>query len=240
MKPATQALLIQTGAATLAAAAVALSGVAPFWGLLAQPALAVGLSALLRQPPWWWLIHLAFVPALAIALSLQWSPWWYLLAFALAWLIFGPVAASRVPLYLSNRQALSALAARIPAGARVLDVGAGTGTVLASLARRGDLQVDGIEHAWLPWLIGRLRLLGRRGIRLLRGDWDRYSFADYDIVYAFLSPAAMEGLWSKVSRELRPGALLISNSFAVPGVAADEVIELDDWKGARLYLWRMP
>ncbi|MFC4161557.1 class I SAM-dependent methyltransferase [Chitinimonas lacunae] len=239
MSPVALALPVQLGAAALALLLVKLFGLAPAWWLAWQPVLALGLALLARQPLWWWPIHLGFAPALAWALARDWSPWWYLTAFGLAFLIFGPVARSRVPLYLSNRRALGELASRIPPGARVLDVGAGTGTVLAWLARRG-VQVDGIEHAWVPWAIGRLRLLGQRGARLLYGDWGRYSFADYDIVYAFLSPAAMESLWHKVRRELRPGALLISNSFAVPGVPADEVIELDDWKGARLYLWRMP
>jgi hypothetical protein len=32
-------------------------------------------------------------------------------------------------------------------------------------------------------------------------------------VYAFLSPVPMAEVWRKASTELRPGALLVSNSF---------------------------
>jgi hypothetical protein len=38
---------------------------------------------------------------------------------------------------------------------------------------------------------------------------------------------------------MRPGTLFISNTFTVPGVAPDEVVELDDLTHARLLIWRM-
>jgi hypothetical protein len=45
-------------------------------------------------------------------------------------------------------------------------------------------------------------------------------------------------LWEKASEEMRPGALLISNSFEVPGVEAQEVLPVDDWRHSRLLIWR--
>ena len=48
----------------------------------------------------------------------------------------------------------------------------------------------------------------------------------------------MPALWEKVVREMRPGALFVSNSFAVPGVEASEVIEVADARGTRLYCYR--
>lgn len=238
MRPALAALLIQCGAAAAAFALVRASAASPalWWPL--QAGLAAGASVATRQPRWWWLIHLAFMPAAALALRLGWPPWLYLCAFVLAWLLFGRIDRSRVPLYLSNRLALDALLQRVPPGGRVLDLGAGTGTVLAYLARRPGIVVEGVEHAWLPWLLARLRLL-RRDARVWRGDLMRWPLAGYDVVYAFLSPAAMPSLWRKAKAEMRPGSLFVSNSFPVPDVDADEIIELDDWKGARLYLWRM-
>jgi hypothetical protein len=47
-------------------------------------------------------------------------------------------------------------------------------------------------------------------------------------VYAFLSPVPMAEVWRKASTELRPGALLVSNSFPVEGVEPEQVIEVDD------------
>jgi hypothetical protein len=37
----------------------------------------------------------------------------------------------------------------------------------------------------------------------------------------------MPRLWEKIRAEMKPGSLLISNSFPVPGVAPDRVIEVD-------------
>jgi len=241
VRPAYAGLIAQVTAALVATvvASVAQAGIS-VW-LPVQVGVALGISLLLRQPRWWWPIHLIFAPAVYLALQLGLPPWIYLLAFVLAWLVFGRIDQSRVPLYLSNRQALDALEALIPAGASVMDVGAGTGTVLARLGRRTDLKVVGVEHAWLPWLLGQCRLrLGHVPATLIRGEIERCSLDGYDVVYAFLSPAAMPALWQQARAEMRSGSVLVSNTFGVPGVPADRVIELNDWKGARLYLWQMP
>lgn len=160
--------------------------------------------------------------------------------FALAFTSLGSLR-TRVPLFLSSRQAVAALAQCIPArpGLRVMDLGCGLGGPLAGLARlRPDLVLHGVEAAPLNWLISRLRLDGRARIHL-GSLWDE-DLARYDVVYAYLSPAPMARLWDKARREMRPGSLLISNSFAIPGVAPDRVIALDDLGRTRLLLWRIP
>ncbi|HEY9102097.1 SAM-dependent methyltransferase [Chitinimonas sp.] len=241
MRPAPLALGIQLLAAAVATGLTMLMSWPALVWLVCQAGLALALAIWAGQPRWWWLIHLLFAPALAFALWLAIPPWLYLVAFVLTWLVFGRIDQSRVPLYLSNQAALDALNKLVPAQSRLLDVGAGTGTVLARLARRADLNVSGVEHAWLPWLLAWLRLkLSGSPARLIRGDLMAVSLADYDVVYAFLSPAAMPALWTKAKQEMHPGGLLISNSFAVPGIVADEVFELHDWKGGKLYIWRMP
>jgi hypothetical protein len=216
-------------------------GVSPGWWVPAQVLLALCLCALARQPAWWYAIHVLFAPLVLLAFNLHIPAWCYLLALLLAWAVFGRIDRSRVPLYLSNAAALRAIDELLSEDGRLLDIGAGTGTVLAWLSRHGSRQLVGVEHAWLPWLVGRVRarLMGGR-FTLLKADLMQWSLAGYDIVYAFLSPAAMPAVWAKAKREMSSGSLFISNSFDVPGEEADSVIELNDWKGARLYLWRMP
>ncbi|MEH6461507.1 class I SAM-dependent methyltransferase [Chitinimonas sp. JJ19] len=241
MTPAWVGLLVQAGASLLSLALVWLGWLAVSYWLPVQVGLAVLGARMLGQPRWWLLIHALFAPAIVLGLWLDLPPWIYLLAFTLAWLLFGRIDRSRVPLYLSNQATLAALEPLLPKGASVLDIGAGTGTVLAGLGRRSDLQLTGVEHAWLPWLLGwcRLRLSGRP-IAWLRGDMMAVPLRDFDVVYAFLSPAAMPAVWQKARQEMASGSLLISNTFAVPDVTADRIIEVNDWKGARLHLWRMP
>ena len=43
----------------------------------------------------------------------------------------------------------------------------------------------------------------------------------------------------KAARELAPGALLISNSFPVPTLRAERVVEVGDRRATRLYLYRV-
>jgi SAM-dependent methyltransferase len=208
--------------------------------LLAQVIPALILCSLARQPVWWLVIHALFAPLLVAASLLALPSWVYLIALALAWLVFGRIDRSRVPLYLSNAAALRALDELVPENANVLDIGAGTGTVLVWLGRRGNRRMTGVEHAWAPWLVGYVRcLLARNQFELVRADMMDWPLSDYDVVYAFLSPAAMPALWEKAKREMRAGSMLISNTFSIPDAEADRVIEINDWKGARLYLWQM-
>jgi SAM-dependent methyltransferase len=202
------------------------------------PFLAFGLAIFLHDGSWWKWIHLFFLPTILIFVQLNIAPQWYLLALLICWLVFGRVMVSRVPLYLSNREALLQLGSAIPPSAKFLDIGAGTGTVLNYLARqRPDLSLIGVEQAKAPWLLGKLRL--PRNVTWLNADYESLDLSAYDCVYAFLSPAVMSKLWQQASSQMRPGSMLISNTFVVPGVSPDQIIELNDWKDGKLLLWRM-
>lgn len=209
------------------------------WGWAGSCAvLAAVLAGWLHDGGWWRLIHLFFPLAALAALQLDWPSWAWLLAFALTVLVYGAVWRTRVPLYLSNDKALSLLAERVPKGGTLLDLGGGTGTVLAWFGRhRPDVRTVGVEAAWLPWLIGRVRLWGSSA-RWLRGDLQAQSLAGYDVVYAYLSPAAMGTLWRKVEAELDDAALFVSNTFEIPDQPPAERLAVGDWKGSELLLWR--
>lgn len=244
---AVKALAAQTLAALALLAALAaglLPAGLPLLALAAaQGALAALVAAALRAAPWWLAIHLAFAPLAVLAAQLPVAPAWYLAGFALLALVFWSGAGAQVPLYLSNRATAEALAALLPAapGGRVIDLGGGTGGLLARLAAaRPDLAFTGIESAPLPYLAGRLGA-GRRGnVAWRRGDFWREPLAGYDLAYAFLSPVPMARLWAKACAEMRSGALLVSNSFAVPGVEPAATRQLGDRRRTRLYLYRIP
>lgn len=204
-------------------------------------ALAFLLASLTRQYWWWRLIHALFAPAMVLFSELNIAPGWYLAAFVLTFLVYRGALTSQVPLYVSNREtarALTEFLADVPVK-KIIDLGAGTGSVMCALARTRDIQVSGIENSYLPWAICFLRTARLRNCRCVFGSlWD-VSLAEYDVAYAFLSPAPMHRLWLKVKREMRPGALFISNSFGVPDVEAAAVIEVDDSRKTRLYCYRL-
>lgn len=199
---------------------------------------AVLMSWRWHREAWWHWIHLGFLPLVLLALRFNLPSYFYLIAFIVCWVIFGRIAQSRVPLFLSETEALHCLAERLPHGARFLDIGAGTGRVLAYLnTARPDLILHGVEVAFLPWLFGRLTL--DRRIQWHRTDYNQMVFSDYQCVYAYLSPAVMHDLWHKAAREMLPGTLLISNSFEIEEQEPSEVLPLNDWKSGKLLIWHM-
>jgi hypothetical protein len=157
-------------------------------------------------------------------------------------LVYRGALTSRVPLYLSSREAARALAGLLadrPAG-KFIDLGAGTGGVVCALAAmREDLDISGVENSPLPWGIGFLRAACSRNCRWIFGSLWEVPLAEYDVAYAFLSPAPMRRLWLKVKDEMRSGSLFVSNSFSVPDIEATTEIDVDDARGTRLYCYRL-
>lgn len=192
-------------------------------------------------PRWWLVIHCAFLPAAVLASRLEIASNWYLAAFVLLLLIFWRTDRSRVPLYLSNAMTAQALLEMLPTvSCRVIDLGCGHGGLLRSLARaRRDCAFVGIEHAPLPWLWARLAGLAVPNVQIRYGDFWRSNLAPYDVVYAFLSPVPMPRLMNKARAEMRSGALLISNSFAVPEMTAERVVTVPDRRATRLHCYRL-
>jgi hypothetical protein len=48
----------------------------------------------------------------------------------------------------------------------------------------------------------------------------------------------MTQLWIKASGELRPSALLVSNSFPIPDLEPEQVVEVADRRSSRLLCYR--
>ncbi len=205
-----------------------------------QAVAATGVAALLRAQRWWLLINLVFIPLVVIARGLSVPPWIWLAGFVTLLLIFWRTDRSRVPLYLTNTTAGAAIAKVLPATpCNVIDLGCGDGGLLLRLARqRPDCRFTGFEHAPLTWAWAWLRCRQCSNVRIRYGDFWPHSLSGFDVVYAFLSPAPMPELWAKAQAEMADDARLISNSFEIPGVAAEQVIEVADRRATRLYCYK--
>jgi hypothetical protein len=218
-------------------------GVHPMGWALLQGAVAAALGRGLRMEKWWIPIHALFVPGLVGMLAFEPPPALALMLFCLFGSVYWSVSRHRVPLFLSSAAAAQAVADLLPRDSAFafLDAGCGLGGVLAHLARvRPAGMFHGVEVAPVPFMLCRLRaaLIGRN----CRVRWDDFldtDFGQYDVIYAYLSPAAMSSLWEKASREMRPGSLLVSNSFAIPGVEPAFTLVAGAGSGSRLLVWRM-
>jgi hypothetical protein len=207
---------------------------------LLQGGIAAMIALRQRAPSWWLVIHLGFVPLLIFVQRLQFAPGWFLAGFILLLLLFWRTDRSRVPLYLSNRATTAAVLELLPATpSRMIDLGCGDGGLLARLARaRPDCEFVGIEHAPLPWLLAKIRSSALPNLMIRRADFWQVPLAGFDFVYAFLSPAPMAQLWEKATGEMGAGAQLVSNSFPVPEISPECVVEVDDRRETRLFCYR--
>ncbi|UTY58838.1 class I SAM-dependent methyltransferase [Massilia sp. erpn] len=243
--PAVQALLIQLLALLpLAALAIVLDtagrGLTLLTAALLQGGLALLITWRLGLAPWWRPIQLLFPVGVLAASALGLPPVLYLLPFLFLLALYWSTFRTQVPYYPSHAAVWRAVAAELPPGRalKLVDIGSGLGGMTLHLARaRPDCDCLGIELAPLPWLVARLRavLSGSRA-RFVRGDYERLDFAHFDMVFAYLSPAAMPALWKKAKTEMRQGSLLISYEFEIPYCEADKTIVTTEG-GPPLFVW---
>ncbi|TFW29338.1 class I SAM-dependent methyltransferase [Massilia horti] len=193
-----------------------------------------------RLARWWLPIQFLFPLALVAAHRLDLPPSVFMAAFLLLLLVFWSTFRTQVPYYPSSRAVRDAFARLLPQDRPlcVIDIGSGLGGLVLDLARRRpESRASGIELAPLPWLVSRLRAAcsGSQAV-FLRGDYETLDFGQYDAIFAYLSPAAMEALWRKAAREMRPGSMLVSYEFPVPGHEPNLCVVPTD--GALpLYVW---
>jgi hypothetical protein len=247
--PAVKALLLQILAFPLMLATVwllARAGLPQNWlGVtLVQGAWAAALSWRAGLASWWRAIQFLFPPALLLAReaadALALPPAAFLAIFLFLLLLYWSTFRTQVPYYPSGRRVWEEVARQLPQDRplRIIDIGSGLGGLVLDLARRRpDCELSGIELAPLPWLASslRARLAGSRA-RFLLGDYENLNFGNYDVVFAYLSPAAMDGLWRKAQLEMRPGSVLLSYEFAIAERAPDARVVTTDSRKI-LHIW---
>lgn len=230
-------------AAILVLGFVGINGPAIYFFALVS-VLAVSLALLSGVRTWWLIFHGLIPLALLGAGGLNLSSNWYFLGLLLLLGLFFPVVRQGAPFFLSSPKAIRALATLLEERAsaeplRLLDCGCATADLLIGLARAlPKAELVGAETAPISFWIARLRTVGLANVKVLYKDFWLIDFSSYSVIYAFLAPPPMTALWEKFLRETRTGALLISNSFAIPDIEPDRVVEVNDRRGTRLYIYR--
>jgi hypothetical protein len=210
--------------------------------VLLQGVIAAGLSFWRRLPGWWLIIQLLFPMALLSAYALQLPPTYFLCAFVVLVLVYWTPFRTRVPLYLSGVRIWEIVAEQLPSDRPVnfVDVGSGLGGLVLDLARRRpDSHFVGIELAPFPWLVSWLRARATHSrAQFQLGNYNNADFSQFDVVFAYLSPAVMDTLWEKACAEMRAGSLLLSYEFPMWDVKPDIVIHAEK-DGTTLYGWHI-
>ena len=211
--------------------------------VIMQALFASLFSYWLGMASWWRLIHFSFPVVIWLMSQWQVPSEIYLTGFVFSLGLFWTTFRSQVPFFPSRPIVWQQLARLIPQDRpiRLIDIGSGLGDVAMHIAKiRTDSFIEGVEVAPLPWLISYVRGKLRRSTAIFKmGDYRALNFANYDVVFAYLSPAAMPALWQKASQEMKAGSLLISLEFEVPGIAPNLRIA-----GAKnspmIYVWKLP
>lgn len=143
------------------------------------------------------------------------------------------------PFVPSNQKSVTAMVklARLKPKQTIIDVGSGDGRVLFEAAKQGAL-ATGIEIN--PYLVRFTQLRAflspyRGRITAVWGNLWTTDLSAADIVFVYLIPWRMEDLARKLKKELKPGAIVITNSFIFPGW---KIIRED--KPNHVYAFRIP
>lgn len=210
--------------------------------VMMQAVLASALSYCLNMAVWWRWIHLFFPLAMLAMTYWQLPNEVYFVGFVISLSLFWTTFRTQVPFYPSRPTVWKQVAKLMPKDKqiRIIDIGSGLGDMSMHIAKvRPDCQIEGIEIAPLPWLVSLVRAkLSRSNAIFTLGDYHALDFADYDIIFAYLSPAAMMALWQKASNEMKSGSLLISLEFEIPGVKPSIQIAATDNSPA-MYAWQL-
>lgn len=214
----------------------------PIFFLLAQTLLAAGSSRLIRQPNWWIFIHLLFLPSVFLFFTLHLSPVWYLAITLLMLLIFWGTIRGDVPLFLSSDEVAQTVCQLLEKEnvTKFADLGAGVGSVAMPVATTfPNVCVEAWENAPLPFLVSLWRGRKLTNYQAKRENFFNANFADYEVIFAFLSPAAMPQVSEKIKQEMKAGTLFISSSFPAPNWKPTRVLQLQDFRKTVLYCYRI-
>lgn len=184
-----------------------------------------------------------------------------LIAVAAAWVIISTLRLGIPPMPSSRkvRRAVIEALCDLPAGTRVVDLGAGWGGLMARIAsERPDLAVEGYERSPVPYLVARIRCAVIRLRRRRGGHWRRIRrappgprpqvhFGDFRKVgprdgacyITYLSPEGMRWIRELFERHLPRDVLLVSAVFAVRGWTPARSIAVPDMHRSRVYVYEL-
>lgn len=144
----------------------------------------------------------------------------------------GPVPTSR-----PVRRAMCELVP--PTASTIYELGCGWGGLARALARRcPSARIIAIEASFVPWAMTAAMQAVQKipNLEVVRGSFWSHPLGEADVLVCYLYTGGMKELAERV--RLKPGAVLISATFALPGRAADDTVRVSDLYRTPVYRYR--
>lgn len=150
---------------------------------------------------------------------------------------------TRGALYVSTtrpRIAAFLQAVNIKPGQFFVDLGCGDGRVLRAIRKKAAVKAVGYELNPLACLRARVQCIKDRSIEIRRQDFMKADLSEADVVFCYLFPDVMKPLAKKLRAELRPGALVASCNFELPGFVPETILRpAGALHGDPIYIYRV-
>lgn len=133
--------------------------------------------------------------------------------------------------------------AAVRAGDMVYDLGCGDGRVLITAAQRYNAKAVGIEISakLVQQATEHVAHLGLQDqIKVIQGDLREADFSNADVVVMYLLTGSNEEIRPRLEKLLKPGARVVSYSYAVPGWKPSRIDKTDERHGHTIYLYELP
>ena len=132
-------------------------------------------------------------------------------------------------LYVSTSRAkIAAFMEAVPmtASQMLVDLGCGDGRVLRQAQKRYGVRTIGYEINLMAYLKARFSSCGSNRITIKHQSFWKADLSQADVVFCYLYPDIMQKLADKLRSGLKPGAIIVSSNFPLPGFIPSKVIRL--------------
>ena len=134
-------------------------------------------------------------------------------------------------LYVSTSRAkIAAFVDAVPMRAEqtLVDLGCGDGRVLREAQKRYGVHSIGYEINPVAYLKARLFSCGPYNIKIRRENFWEADLSVADVVFCYLYPDVMKKLAAKLTADLKPGTVVVSSNFSLPGFVPSRVLRLNN------------
>lgn len=102
----------------------------------------------------------------------------------------------------------------------VYELGCGWGPLVVDAAKVfPKAKVKGIEFSYLAAQFSKLRakIWSLKNVEIIRGDFFKQDLSDADVIIFYMLEVILERLGPKFEQELKPGTIIVSNTFVISG-----------------------